>query len=253
MKHETLASHPVYTRGQWTTVSQIPGARAKLEEGADLRRDAKEAAASEKARQKAETKAAAAELKQERLRALEAERQAQEAEGQSHAEAIRRRASNASQNTDTDSPTAQDEPATHNVTTQATQQQQTVGWLVIAVSVGMFVICFGTMNNDSEESATDFYEDDGGGGVYSGDSYGDGAQRAWYSGGDLHTKRIADWRTATYANRLATCADFVMALKKYDYIPADLRSRAQELESCISESVRGGIADDLSVSEVAAT
>ena len=33
--------------------------------------------------------------------------------------------------------------------------------------------------------------------------------KAWYSGGNLHQKKIRDWKRATYANKLATCADFV--------------------------------------------
>jgi len=33
--------------------------------------------------------------------------------------------------------------------------------------------------------------------------------KAWYSGGTLHSATMAEWRTATYRNRLATSADFV--------------------------------------------
>jgi hypothetical protein len=74
----------------------------------------------------------------------------------------------------------------------------------------------------------------------------------WYSGGTLHKKTIADWRAATYENRLATCADFVMGLGKYETLPPDLKERATAFEACISDAVAGGSVDHQQVSEIAA-
>ncbi|MDA1053049.1 MAG: PH domain-containing protein [Planctomycetota bacterium] len=67
------------------SVGQIPAARKKLDEGAEVRRQEKEHAAAEAAKAKEEKRAAAAELKQQRLLAKEAERQAQAAEKQAKA------------------------------------------------------------------------------------------------------------------------------------------------------------------------
>ena len=125
LKLGTFVTHPTRTQGQWTTASQIPAAKMKLEEGTFSRRKAKEDAASERARQKAEKKASAAEWKQQRLRAREAEREAQEAKRQAHEadvterqaqaeEEMRRQASNASLNFGTDFQTDENAPETHD-------------------------------------------------------------------------------------------------------------------------------------------
>lgn len=74
----------------------------------------------------------------------------------------------------------------------------------------------------------------------------------WYSGGTLHDQTIATWRSAGYENRLATSADFVMGLGEYDVIPGDLRERAEEMESCISEASAEGQTDNQSVATVGA-
>ena len=73
--------------------------------------------------------------------------------------------------------------------------------------------------------------------------------KEWYSGGTLHDKTIVEWRTASYDNRLATCADFVMTLGKYQSLPPDLKKRAVDFEACISKSVEDGNVDNKSVSE----
>lgn len=75
----------------------------------------------------------------------------------------------------------------------------------------------------------------------------------WYSGGTLHRRTVGEWRTATYENRLATSADFVMTVGDYSSLPSDLRSRAQAFESCITGAVSDGNVDDKAVSEIAAT
>ena len=60
----------------------------------------------------------------------------------------------------------------------------------------------------------------------------------WYSGGTLHKATIAEWHQATYANRLATCADWVKALEEpeteIDY--STVKPKAIELEKCITDA-----------------
>jgi hypothetical protein len=60
----------------------------------------------------------------------------------------------------------------------------------------------------------------------------------WYVGGTLHDVTIAEWRSATPANRLATSADFVAQLAKvreHRALPeAELIERATGLEICVS-------------------
>ena len=77
--------------------------------------------------------------------------------------------------------------------------------------------------------------------------------KKWYVGGTLHDKTVANWRAATYENRLATCADFVIKLGKYQSLPLDLKKRAVELEACISKAVEGGSVDKKPLSEIATT
>ena len=75
----------------------------------------------------------------------------------------------------------------------------------------------------------------------------------WYEGGTLHGATIADWKSATARNRLATSADFVMVSGQYQSLPPDLRDRAVQFEECISTATQGVAAVDTSlVSEIAA-
>jgi len=81
--------------------------------------------------------------------------------------------------------------------------------------------------------------------------------KAWYSGGTLHAANMAAWRNASYANRLATSADFVTKMMQMDgetIPPVDqLKPRAYGLEKAISTAQREGIPDTMSVAEVAAS
>ena len=68
---------------------------------------------------------------------------------------------------------------------------------------------------------------------------------SWFRGGTLHRSKVIAWRQATYANRLATSADFISATQNVDY--GDLnkfKEMATDLEKCISISVSGGDADN---------
>jgi hypothetical protein len=82
------------------------------------------------------------------------------------------------------------------------------------------------------------------------------AERPWYEGGTLHGATMVEWRTASYANRLATAADFVAATSKSRGITFasmdELKEQAIALELAISTAGEGGNADHQQVSEVAA-
>ncbi len=76
-------------------------------------------------------------------------------------------------------------------------------------------------------------------------------RKEWYEGGTLQQATVRQWKLATPANRLATCADFLMFaydenMVKYDMTnPAMLRHYARELMNFIDASINGvnGIED----------
>ena len=82
------------------------------------------------------------------------------------------------------------------------------------------------------------------------------AERHWYDGGTLHKKMMKDWRSASYANRLATAADFVTAASTSRGISFasmdEVKDRAVALEREISAAGEGEYADNQPVSQVAA-
>jgi hypothetical protein len=81
--------------------------------------------------------------------------------------------------------------------------------------------------------------------------------KAWYSGGTLHDAKMSEWGRSSYANRLATSADFVTKLMQVDGTPIppvnEIRPMAEELERNISAANSDGVADSQDVVTVAAT
>jgi hypothetical protein len=77
---------------------------------------------------------------------------------------------------------------------------------------------------------------------------------SWATGGTLHESTIAEWRKASYSNRLATSADFVVAvLDIYDFSDMDkIKQLATDLEECISTAASGGDVDNEQVATIAA-
>jgi hypothetical protein len=68
---------------------------------------------------------------------------------------------------------------------------------------------------------------------------------SWFTGGTLHKAKVSEWRNATYANRLATSADFIAATQDVDYGDmAGFKQMATDLETCISTAVSGGDVDN---------
>jgi hypothetical protein len=73
-------------------------------------------------------------------------------------------------------------------------------------------------------------------------------QPEWFEGGNLHNAKIGEWKMATEANKLATCADFVAHHHKEISYP-----KALGLRVCINEAIKGTrVADDIDVSLIAA-
>jgi len=67
---------------------------------------------------------------------------------------------------------------------------------------------------------------------------------------------MKDWRSASYADRLATAADFVKATAKSRGLSFksmdEVKTHALDLERQVSAAGEGGYADNQKVSEVAA-
>lgn len=67
---------------------------------------------------------------------------------------------------------------------------------------------------------------------------------------------MKQWNSATEANRLATSADFAVFVMRSEDIEItsmdQVRPVAQAMKVCISEANANGVADDLSVAEIAA-
>ena len=78
--------------------------------------------------------------------------------------------------------------------------------------------------------------------------------RKWFEGGTLHRATPAEWLRAPYRDRLATSADFMVAIFKNSGTvldsPAQLRIPAVELEKCISEVVVTDVANELSTAKM---
>lgn len=76
---------------------------------------------------------------------------------------------------------------------------------------------------------------------------------SWFAGGTLHKATVKEWRNATYANRLATSADFIAATQDVDF--GDMtafKNMARDLETCISTAVSDGDVDNEKVATISA-
>ena len=78
----------------------------------------------------------------------------------------------------------------------------------------------------------------------------------WYSGGTLHHATMREWSQATYHNRLATCADFVVGTLERQGTTVTsieaIKPLAADLERGISNTNTDGVADNCTVPDVAA-
>jgi len=77
----------------------------------------------------------------------------------------------------------------------------------------------------------------------------------WLKGGTLHKSTVFEWKNATEKNKLATCADFIVNIKKannekYETI-AQMKKDATILMECINEATKGDETNNMQVSEIA--
>ena len=81
---------------------------------------------------------------------------------------------------------------------------------------------------------------------------------AWYSGGTLHRATVAEWRRATYANKLATSADWaitrpgVRAKVMRSGSIENIRPYAVQMLTCVDAAAGPAGYGALGVSELAA-
>jgi len=74
--------------------------------------------------------------------------------------------------------------------------------------------------------------------ILSASSFASAGAKEWYEGGTLHNANSREWNNATYENKLATAADWVAKIVNVRSM-ADLKSKAIEVVSCVSETVKG--------------
>jgi uncharacterized protein (UPF0297 family) len=79
----------------------------------------------------------------------------------------------------------------------------------------------------------------------------------WFEGGNLHSATIAEWKAATYHNKLATAGDCLAATKWRGYLksPDDfdrIRVKAQMLVSAVDGAVPAELWDSVRVNDIAA-
>lgn len=79
----------------------------------------------------------------------------------------------------------------------------------------------------------------------------------WYENGTLHKSSVADWKNATYKNRLATAADWALSQPQINDIVKKSRSIdtgkpfAEELVKCVNNAASGKGYGSMKVSELA--
>jgi hypothetical protein len=82
-------------------------------------------------------------------------------------------------------------------------------------------------------------------------------EKKWYAGGTLHTKRLSDWRIATFENKLAASADWAanFKIKKGENYNGDLTSMKADalmMLSCVDEVAKDP-AIDIQLNEIVAS
>lgn len=79
----------------------------------------------------------------------------------------------------------------------------------------------------------------------------------WFSGGNLHKSTIAQWKKATYRNKLATASDWLAGTKWKGHLNSSedfdkLKIKAHMLVKAVNKTIKGKKTDSLMVSEMAA-
>ena len=81
----------------------------------------------------------------------------------------------------------------------------------------------------------------------------------WYSGGTLHRATVAQWKGASYENKLATAADWAASsgegkelFRKTNDIDS-LKPLAIDILFCVEEAVAGDGYENMQIAEIAAS
>lgn len=53
----------------------------------------------------------------------------------------------------------------------------------------------------------------------------------WYEGGTLHRSNALEWQSATYKNKLATCADIVTVAWQNNNLKSEIQSKISSMDS----------------------
>ena len=81
--------------------------------------------------------------------------------------------------------------------------------------------------------------------------------KQWFQGGNLHNATVAQWKGATYQNKLATAADWLASTKWEGYLKSsddfdNIKVKAQMLVNAVDGAVAAKQTDSLQVAEIAA-
>ena len=72
----------------------------------------------------------------------------------------------------------------------------------------------------------------------------------WIKGGTLHKSLVKEWKVSTEENKLATCADFVSNIKKYETME-EMKNDANSMKDCINEAIKAPQTDEMKTSDIA--
>ena len=83
--------------------------------------------------------------------------------------------------------------------------------------------------------------------------------KEWYQGGNLHQSTFITWRSASYENKLATCADWLFSMKEWkEYISSggsleNLKTKSKRLLNGLNEfCIDNDDVNHMKVNEIAA-
>ena len=79
--------------------------------------------------------------------------------------------------------------------------------------------------------------------------------KRWFEGGTLHKARVTEWTSASQENKMATCADMLVAIRQANGFTYghtnEVKKDAEKLVKCIDDKVKAGVADTTKVSALA--
>jgi hypothetical protein len=85
------------------------------------------------------------------------------------------------------------------------------------------------------------------------------SSKNWYEGGTLHYATVAEWKNASYVNKLATAADWAASSPKGKELfkatgdVNSLKPYALSIISCVNEATAGEGTENMKIAEIAAS